>query len=1014
MTEKTVKTSKFLHIRENKILLLGLFTILVFLLVNSRTVSANQLSNEIKSIPTFIKVFVIFMSLYHSLMYIMIKEIQRISPSRVWNDVSYGNYAGVALTLSTAFLLHKLYYTSTIASFLLVLAAVFDVLTHFAANLLVYQLIKQIARDKINFFRTEYLGVYVFSAFALYFITGKILGLTLPRSSNFGLVYIYVIFYLGILIYFIYYILIIAKTYFKIGFVSKPFFIGGMGMLPYALSVLIILYAFNLTGPETKFALYYNISLYVIMFVLTISYFSHFIFEYPGLLDSKWKEIMPFDLVKASSSITLAFLASSLYYTVREYPTYAIFQNVSYGPLIIFLLVIIIAIIHILGYTRLISDRTHLKYWNYLRVSLSIHFIATFYVFSLIVLEWSNFTNRTKALSIIFGLLAIVFYNLYALDMRVVISDLNLEFTFNKLDVIRYIVSLYSLFFIIFFGISFTYNRPLGLFSEIVLESYPFILFSVAFFLLIFISYLSVTHKGFEEIMQKNVWSELSYFSSFMAFIIVYILYKSMTKVYRFPLHGMFFVGYFVVLLIETYAISTLGVRSKYEKEEEYAITDLLNFVASHFLRSDYLAEIWEKTLDKYVAPEDRGKTRFDASTRRFDINELNEETKNTVSTAMLFGMYRLSTTDKVAVATNDFSKTLKKDIEDILQEEILLLPEELRADFDEDLYYPVLFEKLVNDLTDRIKTFVPSIEHKILFDKLSRISTIFADSTYDGTKIQIPEETRFSRAEFIEYFKSYLNSLEELFPFEETLLHGPIKSEIKEEILKYGFSVEDLLDLVPTGVEKLDEITEGGLQRKTSTLILCEETRHKKEVLMSFVKQGIKDRDHLIFATSKEPSEIIQGELRKEFPTLKNLTIIDLYQDIHTPDRVINVIEKQNRIVIPTSTVFLRQSIVKTVRRYPKDSHKRVILDVYTDMLKYFHYDELSTIIFQQLDGLRKWNCTTILTLDPSLLTSKQLEEMEKKFENVLVISGRGMEESILIKKLHGGTPQHKIISFH
>ncbi|MFQ5975110.1 MAG: RAD55 family ATPase [Candidatus Hydrothermarchaeales archaeon] len=723
---------------------------------------------------------------------------------------------------------------------------------------------------------------------------------------------------------------------------------------------------------------------------------------------------MPFDIVKIATSITLAFLATSLYFTAKEYPTFAIYQNVSYAPLLIFLLVIIVAIMHILGYTRAIANRTHLKYWNYLRFGLSIHMVATFYVFGLIALEWSNFTIRTRALSTLFGLIALVFYILYASDMHVVISDLNIKFSFKKLDISRYLVSLYSLFFIIFFGISFTYNRTLGLLSEIRLESYPFILFFIAFFLLVFISYLSVTHKGFEEIMKKNVWSELSYLSSFAVFIVVYLMYISMTNVDRFPLHGMFFVAYFFVLIIETYAINTLGVRSKYEKEEEYAITDLLNFVAGHFLRSDYLVDIWEKNIDRYVDPKDMGKARFVAASRRFAINELDKETENTVATAMLFDLHHLSTENKVAVVTDDFYKTLKKDIEDILQEEILLLPEELRANFEEDKYYPLLFEKLVNDLMERIRTFVPSVEHKILFDKLSRISAVFADSAYDGEKIQIPHETRFSRAEFINHFKSYLNSLEELFPFEETLLYEPIKSGIKEEILNYGFSIEDLLDLVPTGVKKLDEITEGGLQRKTSTLILCGETRHKKEFLMSFVKQGIKDRDCVIFATSKDPSKVILNELRKEFLELEELTLIDLYQDIHTSKRVPNVIEKKNRIIIPTSTVFLRQSIVKTIKRYPKDSHKRVMLDVYNDLLRYFSYKELSTIIYQQLDGLRKWNCTTLLTLNPRQIPSENLEEMEKKFENILVISGKGREETILIKKLQGGAPKHKIISFH
>ncbi|MFQ6137384.1 MAG: ATPase domain-containing protein, partial [Candidatus Hydrothermarchaeales archaeon] len=693
---------------------------------------------------------------------------------------------------------------------------------------------------------------------------------------------------------------------------------------------------------------------------------------------------------------------------------FAIYQNVSYVPLFIFMGVVFIAIMYILGYTRAISDRTNLRYWSYLRVGLFVHMVATFYVFSLIALAWQGLTIGTKALSILFGTLALVFYILYALDMKVVLSDLNMKFSFNTLDISRYLVSLYSLFFLVFFGISFTYSKTLGLISEIRLESYPALLFFIAIFLVAFTTYLSVTHKGFEEIMKKNIWSELSYLTSFGVFIVVYLIYNSLAKVELFPLHDMFFVAYFAVLIIETYATRTLGIRSKYERAEEPGIAELLNSSASHFLRTDYLADIWEKNLDKYVAPEDMVKIRFDASTRRFDLGELDEKTRITVATAMLFDMLRLSTKEKVAVVSNDFYRTLKRDVESILKEDVLLLPEELRTNFDEEAYYPKLFEKMINDLTERISTFVPSIEHRVLFAKLARASALFRDAKFDGSKIQIPAEARFSREEFIDHFKSYLNSLEELFPFEETLLAGPIKSEIKEELINYGFSIEDLLDLVPTGIEKLDEVSDGGLRRKTSTLILSEETRHRDELLISFLKQGIRDRDRIIFATSKVSSKVICDELRKDFPTLEGLTVIDLYQDIHTPEKIPMPIEEGSRILVPTSTVLFRQSIVKAVKRYPKEGHKRVVLDVYDDLLSYYGYRELSTILFQQLDGFRKWNCTTIFTLKPGSITDEDLEEMERRVDNVIELSGKALEASIFVKKLHGGPPSKKIVPFH
>ena len=54
--------------------------------------------------------------------------------------------------------------------------------------------------------------------------------------------------------------------------------------------------------------------------------------------------------------------------------------------------------------------------------------------------------------------------------------------------------------------------------------------------------------------------------------------------------------------------------------------------------------------------------------------------------------------------------------------------------------------------------------------------------------------------------------------------------------------------------------------------------TKHKN--LLSFIKHGLKEGTNVIFATFKRPYHKIQGELLINFEELKNLMIIDLYEN--------------------------------------------------------------------------------------------------------------------------------------
>lgn len=1004
-------TKKGINISANgKPLFVALLPTLLFLLINVNTVAAIPYLNDLYEVPLFIQLFVIFMSIYHSSMFIMLKEIQKASPSNVWNLWLKANFWGIILTLVTASLLNELYSVSNMGHYILIFAAIFDIATHYSANLTLYYLITPIIKEKINLFRAKYLIFYAFLAVSLYLLANIAYNLKYPMSTNFVVLFIFILFSILVIVYSSYSLLFISRSYAEIGFVRKPFFIGGIGMISYLLSVsLVIFYIVNFLKPEMQKDLYYNISFYAIFFVFTILYFALFIIEYPSLLQPKWKVLMPFDLPKATATITLAFLAASLYFTAKEYPNFIIYQNISYLVVVAFLLPFFLAVILAFTYLKAISTRIKLRYWVYLKYGVYIHLTVTFYVFCQIFLSWNNATSITKMLCAMFGLATFAFYLFFALDLRKIIEDRNIKQTFDGLDILRYTVSLSSFFIIIFFGISFTYGKTFAVFG-FELVSYPIILFLIAFSLIALGIYLRVTHIVSEKIRGNSIWGTLTYIATFISFLFVYTIYtSSSTYIQRFPFRDLSFIGYFIVMLCGIASILTLRGEPKYKETGEGEITSLLNSRAHLFLRTDYLEGLWETAVDRYVG-EEGIRICFDPSKRRFNLENADEPTRHKIAVWILLEMHKLPDTEKVGSETLEETK---EEIAAILKDNVLMLPEDLRSQFDADIYYPKLFEKVVNTLRGHLETFVSFAEQEKIFSQLKRRDEKYGCIRFEGDEMRIKEGTRLSRDEFFALFKHYLESLEDKFPFKPFLLYELIRDEIKKELEPYDITVGNLLDIVPTGLEEMDKVMGGGLAKGSSTLLIAEETKTKHKILLSFIKQGLRARNEVIYATSKRPARQIQGELLIDFEELKNFMLLDLYENIYTEERVYKMIEQEHRIIVPLNKIMFQRSIVKAIKSYPRDLPKMVVIDVYDNFSRYYSPEELQKILQDQIDGLKRWNCTSLITINPHsyLMRKEDVVLVKKDFDNVMILSGEDKNASVFIEKLYHGTPSKPII---
>ena len=990
-------------------LLFGALTALILFCFVSITTATSYLAYT-ETVPLFIQFFVIFMAIYHAAMFIMLKEIQHVSASTIWNSLRNANYLGIVLTLVTASLLYELSRASAVAQYILVLVAVFDVATHYLANLVLYYLITPILKEKIDIFREKYLIYYAFFGIALYLISNIIYTIQFPPSPHFIVLFFFILFSMLVVLHYSSALLYISKGYSELGFVRKPFFIGGIGMISYLLSSsLMVYYILHYIDPVTQKSLYYDISLYPIFFVFTILYFMQFVIDYPALLEPRWKVLMPFNISKVTAIATVLFLSISIYLSSSVHPNFVMYQSIPYYILPILSLPIVVVVIFIINFMRQLFARTKLIYWRFIRFGLFIHLAVTFYIYSLITLLWNTTGSGTKLLGMLFGGVSFLFYLFFALDLRTILVEQKLKPILSKVDIAYTVIAFYSCLFIIFFGVSFIYRADFSFNTAAILPN-PVLLFFVAFFLISFGTYLSVTHKGFEEIMKKNVWSELSYILAFIVFLLVYLVYSAAgAQMQQFQYHNSAFVGYFIVLIIEIVSTWTLAEKTKLREKEKVDIVDLLNQHAQSFLRIDYLEDLWERTIAHLVGEEEQPKIKFDPARRAFDLTALDEATRVTVAVNMLLQMYRLDVEERISLQRTSLAE-IKEEIVKILKEKILELPEELRSEFDEDLYYPLLLEKSINDLFGHLSTFIPASEQELIFAGLKRRDECFACIELEAEEIHVKEGTRFGRDKFLELFKLYLEAIGEKFPFKRCLLRGLVKDEISA----HGpFAASEVFDIISTGIKELNLVMAGGLVKGSSTLLFAEETKAKQKLIQSFMKRNLLEGTSIIYATSKRPYRQIQGELLMELGSMDRATILDLYEPLYEEKGISELIEHEHHILVPLNKILFQRSLVKVIKSQSRNQPRIVIIDAYDDFARYYQPEETHELLQTQLEGLKRWNCTTVIVLDPQshLLKKVGRDEVEKNFDNILILSGVEKETVVHIEKLYQGTPSKRLL---
>jgi KaiC/GvpD/RAD55 family RecA-like ATPase len=944
-------------------------------------------------IPTYLILYLFLMAIYHATMYATMKETKKSIQSKIWDNITFGNYWGVILTILTFLLLFKLFQFG-VSSTLIILAIFFDIIAHYLALLTTYNLALPILKS-LKIFRQNYFPAFLAFPSFIFLISNNLKNLILP-GGRFNVIIIYAIFSLIIVFYLTSLMKIVSGRYSDLGFVYKPFLIGSLGGLSALISVFIIsLIIFKLKNPNLLNELYYYVFFYSALLMITLIQFLRFVVDYPSAIQPRWKAYMPVDPLRIAVSVTLIFLTVSLYLTTRD-------LNIIYSiPLWSFTIVglVLIPLAALFIYTRAFAGETTLGYWTYIKTEMAAHLLISLYVLSTAVILWEILRTTERLLFGLFLGFTYFFYVTAALDMKKLTQDLKVKVHSHPLTIIRYMVTIFATFFIIFFMVLLTRGTATSL--DVFFQQYAYFpLALIGIFFVFYFTSLKRTHKGFEQLMKKGTITDISYILSLGVFIALFLLYLRIrgpaSLLSQFPLFGTVFIGYFAILIAEVHSTTTLRIKEYKEKKD---ITDLLNSVAGHFFRTDILEEMWNDVIETYkgLDPE-LERARFYPPDRTFDMSMVNDKARVTASLAMLRKM-ESATKDKEAPVV-PFDINLKKDSERLLGEKILLLPEEFSKDFKRETYYPKLLESTFNRINEAIKPFVSSEDYAKILKKLVKVDLFFNNLSFDASGVKIKKGLELNRKDFLIYLKLYIQGLENTFPFNRLLLRETVKSEVQKRLSLYGFTQADVLNVVPSGVKELDEVLYGGLIKGTSTLFLSEERRAKNDVLFMFITEGLKEKEHGIYSTSRISSKDLLEAFKRAVKGTDKLTLIDLYLATHTDNVVKIPVTRDGSQIISTSLIQVRQSLVAAIKKYPKEAHKRVVLDLYSDLARYQKLEEIFDLLIRQVEGFKRWNCTSIITLAPNLSNG----DLERHFDNVLLLTD---VSTIKIKKLFGGKPK-------
>jgi len=266
-------------------------------------------------------------------------------------------------------------------------------------------------------------------------------------------------------------------------------------------------------------------------------------------------------------------------------------------------------------------------------------------------------------------------------------------------------------------------------------------------------------------------------------------------------------------------------------------------------------------------------------------------------------------------------------------------------------------------------------------------------------------------------YLEDYLDALAHIY---ESLVYGAstvwdekeVKSVGRRTALTVLGDFEDIPDAsgvtasllkgalsskVRTGTLGFDRLLDGGLERKTNTLLVAPNIIERDFLLASYIRKGFQSGEEVLAIVTKMDIDRILDMLTQDNRSQGQLGKFNLHMYMPKED------ENEDRAYKagpPTDLSELNKLMVKVVKDFGPGP-KRALIEILDESKKVFGDDQLYWYLTRYLNILKDYDFTTIFLADIKVLGKEFISNILDLFENTIEIRKRSASYSYEIGRV-------------
>lgn len=180
----------------------------------------------------------------------------------------------------------------------------------------------------------------------------------------------------------------------------------------------------------------------------------------------------------------------------------------------------------------------------------------------------------------------------------------------------------------------------------------------------------------------------------------------------------------------------------------------------------------------------------------------------------------------------------------------------------------------------------------------------------------------------------------------------------------------------IPSGIKNFDKIIEGGFENNSVNLVVGGSGSGKTIFAVQFLVEGIEKGEHVLYITFEENKKEFYANMERFGWDLERYEKDDKFFFLeYSPEKVMTMLEEGGGAI---------ESIVV------KNKIQRIVIDSITSFALLFNEElakrEAALVLF---DMIRKWNCTSLLTLqeEPSSRSTGYSVSLEFEADSIILL---------------------------